>query len=32
MAISGTLKNPVLWVGIALGWLVIPQVRKYIGR
>lgn len=26
------VKNPVLWVGIAIGWLAIPQVRKYIGR
>lgn len=30
--VKGALKSPLLWVGVALGWLVVPQVRKVIGR
>ncbi len=26
------LKNPALWIGVAIGWLVVPKARAAIGR
>jgi len=26
------LKSPILWVGVAVGFFLIPQIRKVIGK